>query len=444
MSGAKKVLTLVACGCRCLAIARSAFADFVGVKTVNKNDVAATCAAAGAPDLTVCNVFMQFDDNDRLLALTTPFDCGGIGPAELAGLLNCWGTPHPGGVVCEGFDSEPDGDIDSNDLADLLASYGPCVDIGPPLAVSNGQAYYQDTFGGTTAPDCALFAVFPTLACDTFVTIGRKCSNNVPGSCADGGVCSTPGFCANFAPCVVGGEPCADGSDCTPPPPCADGSDCVGNPLFGDDTFQDPNYNTGINAISGGWFTRPFSASHPFPGTSAGDAGTYPNNQVLVAQLSVPLGEGVSGAVDMFWKDLNTGDFITSTVPIDCLPPKCTKGEPCDDGDPCTENDTCTDGVCAGTGNLCEEAACCFPNGACGDLLGLDCVKFGGRHQGAGTECASASCSVCLSDFDGNGEVESADLAELLAEWGPCPPVCGDGLCNGSETCASCQVDCCP
>ena len=66
-------------------------------------------------------------------------------------------------------------------------------------------------------------------------------------------------------------------------------------------------------------------------------------------------------------------------------------------------------------------AACCFPNGACGDISGLDCVKFGGTFQGVDSECASASCSACPSDLDGNGEVRVPDLIKLLADWGQCP-----------------------
>ena len=29
-------------------------------------------------------------------------------------------------------------------------------------------------------------------------------------------------------------------------------------------------------------------------------------------------------------------------------------------------------------------------------------------------------CPGCAADFDGDGDVDSADLAELLADWGPC------------------------
>ena len=40
----------------------------------------------------------------------------------------------------------------------------------------------------------------------------------------------------------------------------------------------------------------------------------------------------------------------------------------------------------------------------------------------------------CPADFDGNGVVNAADLAELLAAWGPCE-VCGDGVVEGPEEC---------
>ena len=40
----------------------------------------------------------------------------------------------------------------------------------------------------------------------------------------------------------------------------------------------------------------------------------------------------------------------------------------------------------------------------------------------------------CPADFDGDGDVDAADLAELLASWGPCP-FCGDGVVNPGEEC---------
>jgi hypothetical protein len=47
---------------------------------------------------------------------------------------------------------------------------------GNPLSISvvGGSFWNQPTFGGDTAPNSALFALFPSLAYDTFVTIGVK------------------------------------------------------------------------------------------------------------------------------------------------------------------------------------------------------------------------------------------------------------------------------
>ena len=40
----------------------------------------------------------------------------------------------------------------------------------------------------------------------------------------------------------------------------------------------------------------------------------------------------------------------------------------------------------------------------------------------------------CPADFNGDGQVNAADLAELLAAWGPCE-VCGDDVVEGPEEC---------
>ena len=40
----------------------------------------------------------------------------------------------------------------------------------------------------------------------------------------------------------------------------------------------------------------------------------------------------------------------------------------------------------------------------------------------------------CPADLNGDGEVGAADLAMLLASWGPCD-VCGDGVVEGPEEC---------
>ena len=55
---------------------------------------------------------------------------------------------------------------------------------GNPASVTttDPNGYFQHLFGGDTAPQCALFEMFPDLACDSFVTIGRKCADDPGGA----------------------------------------------------------------------------------------------------------------------------------------------------------------------------------------------------------------------------------------------------------------------
>ncbi len=72
----KKALMLLACCCVCLTVATTAWADFVGAVSEFKTDAdtADLCGAANGDwvpfPLTVCNVSIQFDeDDDRLLSV---------------------------------------------------------------------------------------------------------------------------------------------------------------------------------------------------------------------------------------------------------------------------------------------------------------------------------------------------------------------------------------
>ena len=61
------------------------------------------------------------------------------------------------------------------DVGDQVnAVYG---DVADPLNInSGGSGFYQNMFGSHVAPDPALFGFFPSLAYDSFVTIGRLTS----------------------------------------------------------------------------------------------------------------------------------------------------------------------------------------------------------------------------------------------------------------------------
>ncbi len=45
------------------------------------------------------------------------------------------------------------------------------------------QGFFQHTLGGNTAPACGAIALFPTLECDSFVTLGLECDTG--GSSTD-------------------------------------------------------------------------------------------------------------------------------------------------------------------------------------------------------------------------------------------------------------------
>lgn len=92
VSDVNKVLTLVACGCVCLMVSTWASADFVGVVTENKTDLdTQTLCGEADPPLTVCNVYVQFsDDDDRLLSV-------GFADVQVLGAPGALFHQHPSG-----------------------------------------------------------------------------------------------------------------------------------------------------------------------------------------------------------------------------------------------------------------------------------------------------------------------------------------------------------
>ena len=51
-------------------------------------------------------------------------------------------------------------------------------------------------------------------------------------------------------------------------------------------------------------------------------------------------------------------------------------------------------------------------------------VIYGGLYELADGfwHAAAPSCGPCPTDTDSDGDTDSADLAELLSDWGPVPP----------------------
>ena len=194
----KKTLCLMCLG-SLLTVADSASAGFIGIEVEAKDN---------GFGLIVCNVFAAFD---------------GLGDD---GVLAVFGEP------------------------------------GAPLDISvqNGT-FYQDPYGGDTAPNAAFIPLFPQLAFDSFVTIGLK--ENAGGD-AIGLTPGWPGF----------------GAVTLPAPP-------------------DPGDNFG-------WFVT--------PGDSQSIAG--PDNRVLIGQFSTSDGDGIAGTVNILTRENETFRSLSFQHPI--------------------------------------------------------------------------------------------------------------------------------
>ena len=153
-----------------------------------------------------------------------------------------------------------------DDPADRLWSVG-CGE----MQVYNGESpdvFFQHQFGnGVFAPMCFFVGFIPSLICDTFITIGYKC----------------------------GPDPV--GTDATSP----------------DAGFSGLEFAINGHVI-GGWFAVEIP-----DGSHQGDAGTWPDLQVLFLQSSVAQGLSMSGDIDIFWEDGETGEIIAEVdVSIEC------------------------------------------------------------------------------------------------------------------------------
>jgi hypothetical protein len=139
---------------------------------------------------------------------------------------------------------------------------------------------------------------------------------------------------------------------------------------------------------------------------------------------------------------------------------------PCDDGDRCTDGDACHDGACqAGPPVVCNDASACTVD-SCAPALG--CVFDSVCHVHA--DCVDEACQ-CADGYEGDG-VDCSDIDECAQETDDCDEQasceneaggygctcnpgysgdgfactpnadCGDGVCDSSESYASCESDC--
>lgn len=114
----------------------------------------------------------------------------------------------------------------------------------------------------------------------------------------------------------------------------------------------------------------------------------------------------------------------------------------CDDGNACTQNDKCSGGQCQPGNPLqfckpCNSGAECAGFSYCG---GPNSIEPTGACTGGKCVMETVNCD------DGNPNTLDACVVGTGCSHTPVPPSCGDGVCNGAETCSSCPGDCgvCP
>ena len=195
------------------------------------------------------------------------------------------------------------------------------------LQVYNGakpDVFFQHPFNfHDVAPLCSQLPALPDLICDSFVTIGIEC------------------------------EPA-----CSP---------IVGCSISTDFDWDSDAFNFNGHAI-GGW-------SSIYPSNGQGDAGTWPDLQVFFLRSSVSQGLSMSGDIDIFWVDGETGETIAEVdVPIECA---AVDQEPCE----------CIDG---------SVTLCHIPPGnrANARTITVGCAA-GDKHLAHGDTCGRCPYNLC-------------------------------------------------
>ncbi len=315
-----------------------------------------------------------------------------------------------------------------------------------------------------TLSNLASFAV--PLGCGDGKCTDAENYNSCPTDC--NGVCEPPESCG----CSVFPEDCYVSSDCCSPIVCGDGtchsskencqnceSDCGKCPKCGDGVCSPPN-----------------------PQCSPGVEG-----------VECPPGETCSSCAEdccpppdscTFCGDGTcNGDENCEKCGKDCCPSKCPDGrcsadetketcpEDCagtcqehscgdgtvDPGEECDDGNTISGDGCSSTCTN-EEDHC--GNGTCDEDKGEDCTSCeqdcGECHKcGDGTCNGTDTCENCPGDCGaceskcGNGIIETGEQCDPPNETtcnSDCqeiiPPKCGDDICNGTEDCSICPNDC--
>ncbi len=273
------------------------------------------------------------------------------------------------------------------------------------------------------------------------------------GECAEGIVCAVEGTCAPA---------------CSP----VDLLSCS-QPLM-DDTSKGVNvyssYGCVPNEDSGPELSYLFTPT--FDGEVAFNVGDYDGWDPDLYLLGDPCGKDEclafgesglthtveAGKVYYVVVDGYNGTSGTFTLTADCACDPLCEGKQCgEDGcggvcGKCPVQHVCEEGLCICVpdceGKQCGDDGC---GGSCGDCLG-ECVDFlchegPGCEVGEGTGCEGCSCEACVCWIDPyccDTLWDSLCVGECINDCGGCAELdtCGDGSCEGYESCINCPEDC--
>ena len=381
------------------------------------------CAAQGGRTLNYAET--DFYENDA-------------GPLQIANRMN--GITHIAVAASDDFcdchvnDDCPDGRYCALTFCTPKLGVGaPCVDSG------------QCSSGLCNSGLCSECDADADCGANQFclVTCNDKVGNGVP--CLEGRYCQS-GIC-NFGFCTAGslpgGTPCTTGAACKSgscstglcDTTCGDGACEAINEVCGDSNSQGLECTTDCGkcgnghpcfdntTCASGICNYGFCIASPQPGgTPCTTGAACKSGSCSTGFCDTTCGDGACEAINEVCGDSNAQGLECTT---DCG--KCGSGHPCFDNTTCASG-ICNYAVCIGS-RLGNGAACSSDNSCASNLCNFGFCSAG--NLGAGTPCTTSR--ACAS---GN------------CTAGFCIQRCGDGRCDGTESCGGsnsgifCNADC--
>jgi len=257
--------------------------------------------------------------------------------------------------------------------------------------------------------------------------------------CDDANVCSAPDLCKGGA-CV--GTPlsgccaldldCNDGNPCTADSCVVGTGTCVNDSGVLDGTTCDDGSACSTGDTCGG-------------GECAGTPLVCVADECNTASCSESVGGCVvqadpDGAACAEDGQPCTSDFCKSGACVH--PPNAAQ---CDDGVACTFNDRCADGVCAGTGYVCDDKLKCTDDfcdgkGFCIEVIHADACRIANACVDAGQGNPGNACEVCDPSKDQEAWSDLGDGAGCPDDGNVCTDdVCGAGACTHPPNANACD-----